>query len=117
MTQGTAGEWLWDPPELVWAALLLLGTLRAQVKLLMWQQFLCDSWGWRSPEAPAALQLGCSLVPFPRGISWAKRGIWAWVAALRMNTQGSVFLRIALGNELHLKENISSAERGINTGS
>lgn len=54
-----------------------------------------------------AVPLCHSPVGFPE-----QKGIWA----LRKSIQGSVFLRIILGNELHLKENISSAEMRVSTG-
>lgn len=107
MTGGPAGEWLWDPPEPLGAALLLVGTCRGQVQLLMWQQLLPDTWGWRSPEPPGALPCAIPLSNFLN-----KKGIWAWVVALRKSIQGSMCLRLVLGNELHLKENIYSAEVG-----
>lgn len=62
MTRGPAGERVWDPPEPVWAALLLVGTCRGQVKLLMWQQFPPDSWGWNhGAGGHLNLQYLCSL--------------------------------------------------------
>lgn len=65
--------------------------------------------GHLNPQEPCSLAVPLchSPVGFPE-----QKGIWA----LRKSIQGSVFLRIILGNELHLKENISSAEMRVSTG-